>query len=96
MQAADFNGAGRSEWYAVVATGSHTFLWGRGDGTFTDATSSAGLKDHSGNALGVNAADFEGDGDIDIIVSVLNHNNVLFQNDGKGKFRDIPSGSGST
>merc|ERR1740121_1142441 len=96
VQAADFNGDGHLDLYAVVATGSHTFLLGRGDGTFTDATSSSGINSHSGIAQGVNAADFDGDGDIDIIVSVLNNDNVVFQNDGTGKFRDVSRGAGST
>ena len=62
------------------------------DGTFTDVTSKAGVGDQ-GYGAGCSAADFDGDGDLDIYV--LNYGaNVLYRNNGDGTFTDISKASG--
>ncbi len=55
-----------------------------GDGTFTDATSDAGVGDSS-YGQGCCAADYDGDGDCDLYVSNYGPN-VLYQNSGDGTF----------
>jgi len=95
VQAADFNGDGHMDLYAVVAQGKNTYLLGRGDGTFTDATVGSGLDSQSGVAQGMNVADIDGDGDLDILVTVMNVGHALYENDGAGNFKDITSRGGA-
>jgi len=61
---------------------------GDGKGHFTDGSAAAGL-DHSGTAQGMNIADVDGDGDLDIFVSQIGISACnLYENDGKGHFKD--------
>ncbi len=57
-----------------------------GDGTFTDITASAGIDRARGNGLGVLAADFDGDGWLDIFVSNDGSPNFLWINQKDGTF----------
>ena len=59
-----------------------------GDGVFRDITVSAGIDQAFGRALGVVAADFNGDGAIDIYVANDASANQLWINRGGGRFED--------
>jgi len=62
------------------------------DGTFSDVTEDAGVG-HRGYGSGVSAADYDGDGDLDLYL--LNYGrNVLFRNDGDGTFTDVSEAAG--
>ncbi len=61
----------------------------RGDGTFEDISIASGIGGVLGPGMGVVAADFDDDGDTDIFVSQDGSPNLLFQNDGKGKFEEV-------
>lgn len=63
-----------------------------GDGTFTDVTERSGLK-YPGWAMGVVAADYDGDGFQDLYVTCLGHNH-LFHNNGNGIFTDVTGKAG--
>lgn len=60
----------------------------RGDGTFLDASQSSGIADSAGPSMGVVAADFDDDGDIDIFVACDGSANLLYLNDGSGRFTE--------
>lgn len=60
----------------------------RGDGSFEDISKSSGIADSAGPSMGVVAADFDDDGDIDIFVACDGAANLLYQNDGTGKFTE--------
>ncbi len=64
-----------------------------GDGTFTDATDAANIRDPGGmflgKGLGVVAADFDADGNSDIYVANDDTPNYLFYNKGDGTFAEI-------
>ncbi|MEX2173003.1 MAG: CRTAC1 family protein [Pirellulaceae bacterium] len=60
-----------------------------GDGTFTDVSRQAGISGHASWGMGTAAADFDDDGDTDIFVANDSDNNFLFQNDGRGKFKEV-------
>ena len=56
---------------------------GNGDGTFTDASATAGLRS-DGKGLGVLLADLDVDGDVDVYVANDTTDNFLYVNDGRG------------
>jgi hypothetical protein len=64
----------------------------RGDGTFEDRTAGSGL-DASMYGQGVSAADYDGDGDVDVLITCLGPNH-LFRNDGGGRFTDVTEAAG--
>ena len=98
---ADFNGDGWIDIY-VANDGQPNQLWiNQRNGTFKDtAFVSGSAVNGTGNAtasMGVDAADFDNDGDDDLIVTNwLDQMNTLFVNDGTGNFEDrkAPSGLG--
>ncbi len=62
------------------------------DGTFADVTNQAGI-DVRGWAMAVAWGDYDNDGRPDLIVTTYGHN-VLYHNDGGGKFSDRSAASG--
>lgn len=64
-------------------------LFGKGDGTFRDASAEAGLRtDASGKGLGVVLGDLDIDGDLDIYVANDAGANHLYLNDGSGNLAE--------
>lgn len=61
----------------------------RGDGTFEDISVSSGIGGTLGPGMGVVSADFDDDGDSDIFVAQDGSPNLLYQNDGTGKFEEV-------
>ena len=61
----------------------------RGNGTFEDVSLSSGIGLVDGPGMGVVAADFDDDGDSDIFVAQDGSPNLLYQNDGSGKFTEV-------
>ena len=59
------------------------------DGTFKDVSEQSGIGIPKGRAMGVTAADFDGDGYPDIYVANDKTENFLFQNQKDGKFKEI-------
>ncbi|MEZ5065847.1 MAG: CRTAC1 family protein [bacterium] len=90
------------EWYGLRKPGYRThggpasfrpepdiFYRNRGDGTFEDATESAGFAAVTdAHALGAVAGDFDDDGDLDLYVANDTQPNWLFVNDGAGHFTE--------
>jgi enediyne biosynthesis protein E4 len=66
-----------------------------GDGTFTDVSMAAGIHNPQGKGLGVVAADYDGDGHIDIFVANDAVANFLYHNRGDGTFEDVTLISGT-
>lgn len=64
------------------------------DGTFTDVTLRAGLAG-LGFSMGVAAADYDNDGNVDLYVTGVNHNQLL-HNNGDGTFTDVTVRAGVT
>ena len=65
-----------------------------GDGTFTDVSAASGIGAHAGWGMGMVCADYDNDGDTDIFVANDVSVNFLFQNDGKGTFKEVALVSG--
>ena len=89
----DFDGDGWVDIY-VANDGGENQLWiNQRDGTFRDEALLAGVAlNHAGMAeagMGVDAGDFDNDGDDDLLVTHLdNETNTLYVNDGSGMFED--------
>lgn len=64
----------------------------RGDGTFTDVTSSAGVTGH-GYGIGAVAGDYDRDGWVDLYVVNVGAN-ILYRNKGDGTFADVSTRAG--
>ena len=62
------------------------------DGTFTDVTEKAGLKD-AAYGMGVVAADYDNDGYVDLLVTNFG-GNILYHNNGDGTFTDVTEKAG--
>lgn len=73
---------------------SDVFYLGNGDGTFRDATAEVGLAP-GGKGLGVVAADLDVDGDLDYYVANDTTPNLLYRNDGQGRFQEVALLSGT-
>jgi len=99
VTAADFNGDQQTDLY-VANDGRLNQLWiNRGDGTFVDEALFSGVAlNHQGRpeaSMGVDAADFDGDGDEDIFLThLMGETNTLYVNDGSGLFEDKTAASG--
>lgn len=59
------------------------------DGTFTDISRESGIGALKGTGMGVICADYDNDGDTDIIVGNDAMANFVWKNDGKGHFQEI-------
>jgi hypothetical protein len=93
LVSADFNGDGWIDVY-IANDGAPNFLWiNQQDGTFLNDAILAGCAVNRDGApeasMGVDAADFDGDGDEDLFMThLLNEKNTLYVNDGNGLFSD--------
>ena len=63
------------------------------DGTFKDVTSGSGLDKAQIYGMGVAAGDYDNDGRPDLYLTGYN-GNLLFHNEGEGKFRDVTNVAG--
>ena len=97
----DMDGDGDLDLYlvqsgSVLDTGkkspSNRLYRNRGDATFADVTAGSGT-DIGGYGMGVAAADYDDDGDVDLYITNAGPN-VLFRNDGNGHFTDVTASAG--
>ena len=70
------------------------FFRNNGDGTFSENTENAGFDNVAARGLGVTFADYDADGDTDLYVANDADANFLYNNDGKGQFREQSQFSG--
>lgn len=68
---------------------SSTLFRNNGDGTFTDISNESGIAAQKGTGMGVVCADYDDDGDTDIIVGNDAMANFVWKNDGKGHFEEV-------
>jgi len=89
----DFNGDGHLDLF-TNSVGANFLYINDGTGSFTDQTEAAGLGNVGFATLSVNAADFDGDGDLDIVQGRIEFGYSLYENDGNGMFTDVSRVSG--
>lgn len=67
----------------------NTLYHNNGDGTFTDVSRASGIGAHIGKGMGVAFADYDQDGNLDVIVTNDTEPNFLFRNKGDGTFEEV-------
>jgi cytochrome oxidase Cu insertion factor (SCO1/SenC/PrrC family) len=94
LAVADIDGDDRLDIYFVNQVGGSELWRNLGGGKFENITESAGV--YVGDRIGVSAAfaDIDNDGDPDLMVTAVRKGNMLFENLGGGRFRNITAGSG--
>ncbi|MGH7614648.1 MAG: CRTAC1 family protein [Gemmatimonadales bacterium] len=92
--AADVDGDGPPDLYFATQLGSNELWKNLGDGRFVNVTAEAGLGMPDAIAVACAFADSDNDGDPDLFVTTVRHGNRLFENLGRGRFRDITSAAG--
>ena len=97
--AADLDGDGWPDLY-VADDGEPNYLWiNRRDGTFAEQALLAGAAVNADGAaeasMGVDAGDYDGDGDLDLILAhLIKETDTLYRNDGHGLFDDHTQAAG--
>jgi len=66
-----------------------TLYRNNGDGTFTDASDESGVSRFAGNCMGMVCADYDNDGDTDVVTGNDEMENFLYENDGTGRFQEM-------
>jgi enediyne biosynthesis protein E4 len=91
---ADVDGDGLLDVYFVNQVGGNQLWKGLGGGKFQDVTAAAGVGVAGKISVSASFADIDNDGDEDLYVTTVRGGNMLFENDGHGRFRDISAASG--
>ena len=91
---ADVDGDGKLDVYFVNQLGRSELWRNVGGGRFEDATESAGVAMAGRIGVAASFADVDNDGDPDLFVTTVRKGNALFENDGRGRFRDVTEAAG--
>ena len=86
---ADVDGDGRYDLYFVNQVGGSELWKNAGGGRFQNITREAGVALADRIGVAASFADTDNDGDEDLFVTTVRGGNALFENDGKGRFKDI-------
>src|SRR5205085_6719062 len=98
----DFDGDGKLDMYAgngsSISAAPDQLFFGKGDGTFVEASQNL-KKRPSQPTNGVVACDYDGDGDLDLLVSHYGVSvglgwRALWENDGTGNFTNVAKAHG--
>jgi len=94
LAVADVDSDGLPDIYFLTQVGSNQLWRNLGKGRFEDITAISGVGVADRISVAGSFADIDNDGDPDLFVSTVKMGNLLFENDGKGKFRDISKSAG--
>ena len=94
VSVADVDGDGRYDLYFLTQVGENELWRNLGGGRFKNVTEEAGVGVADRISVAASFADIDNDGDPDLFVSTVKMGNLLFQNDGKGRFMDISKRAG--
>ena len=94
VSVADVDGDGQLDIYFVTQAGPNALYRNLGGGKFENITQLADVA--LADRIGVTSSfcDVDNDGDPDLFVTTVRGGNVLFENTGSGRFRDVTVGSG--
>ena len=85
--------SGASDFFTPATPLKNALYHNNHDGTFTDVTDKAGVAGGQTFGMGAAAADYDGDGWQDLLVTAYGRN-VLYHNNGDGTFADVTDKSG--
>lgn len=91
---ADVDADGRLDVYFVNQVGGNQLWRNLGGGRFENITAAAGVAVPDKVSVSASFADIDNDGDADLYVTTVRGGNTLFENDGRGRFKDISAASG--
>ena len=91
---ADVDGDGLEDVYFVNQLGGNELWKNLGRARFTNITAAAGVGLADRVSVTASFADTDNDGDQDLFVTTVRGGNVLFENDGRGRFTDISADAG--
>jgi hypothetical protein len=94
LSIADVDGDGRLDIYFVNQVSGNQLWRNAGGGKFEDITTAAGVAVPGKVGVASSFADIDNDGDADLFVTSVRGGNVLFENMGGGRFRDISEAAG--
>ncbi|HEX9941094.1 MAG TPA: CRTAC1 family protein [Thermoanaerobaculia bacterium] len=94
LAVADVDGDGLLDLYFVTQLGENQLWKNLGKGKFRNVTAEAGVALRDQINIAASFADVDNDGDPDLYVTTVRKGNHLFENDGKGHFKDVSKGSG--
>jgi len=94
IAAADVDGDGLIDLYFTSQLGGNELWRNLGNGRFENITAKAGVGVPGRISVSATFADIDNDGDQDLFVTTVRGGNLLFENDGKGHFKDITAQSG--
>ena len=89
----DLNGNGRQDLFLTNAHGPNALFRNNGDATFTDIADKSGLAGPHEITIGVACADYDNDGNCDLLATRIGGLN-LFHNNGDGTFSDVTQDAG--
>lgn len=92
---ADVDLDGLHDIYFTTQAGSNELWRNLGNGRFENVTTEAGLNVDDRIGVAASFADIDNDGDPDLYLTNVRIGNLLFENDGKGHFKDITDQSGT-
>ena len=85
----DYNNDGHEDIYLLNQLGPNALFRNKGDGSFEKTTEEAGVALQDRVCVGGTFGDYDNDGDQDLYVTSTRGGNVLFQNQGNGRFQDV-------
>ena len=89
LHLADLDGDGRLDIYIALLNARNKLFRNRGDLRFSDVAGARGAEDLN-VSMGAIATDYDRDGDVDLYLTHdANRANLLLDNDGHGRFRDL-------
>jgi hypothetical protein len=91
---ADVDGDGLPDIYFTNQIGGNQLWKNLGGGRFADVTKDAGVALADRISVTASFADVDNDGDEDLFVTTVRGGNVLFENDGHGRFHDVSKAAG--
>ena len=89
LAVADIDGDGLIDIFFVNQAAPSELWKNVGGGRFQNVTAEAGVSTRGRIAVAASFADVDNDGDADLFVTTVRGGNLLFDNDGRGHFRDV-------